>query len=74
MKIKAKCVSATLRVSPKKDDEVIQLAFLQDGAVLGKPGDICFDGAIRLHLPPGDNQFQVGKVYELNLEVEKCSI
>jgi hypothetical protein len=74
MKIKAKCVSAQLRLSPKKEDEVTQYAFLQSAAVLGLPGDLCFEGAIRIHIGLADKQqYQVGQEYELDLEVKKCS-
>jgi hypothetical protein len=65
--MKVTCVSATLRLSPKKEDEVIQYSFVQYESVQGKPGDVCFDGAFRVHVSPDDKkQFKVGDVYFFN--------
>lgn len=69
--MKVLCVSANLRLSPKREDQVTQYAFTQADVVQGHPGDVCFDGAIRLHVPVDDKQYEVGKIYELEI---KCSI
>lgn len=69
MKIKAKCVSASLRKGVGKEPDVVQFSFLQVDKVDGKAGEYCFDGAIRVHVDSTDKKFQVGNDYTLKLEV-----
>lgn len=68
--IRVRCITANLQHSPKPEDNVVQYRFQQSVAPQGHPGDVFFESAFSLYFKPGEMKFEVGKEYELALEVE----
>jgi hypothetical protein len=66
-----RCVTANLRHSPKAEDNVIQYRFQQEIQPQGHPGDVLLESAIAVYIHPDSVRFEVGKTYEISIEVTK---